>query len=443
MDTQTERRPVAELAKRLAARKPLPVAGADAFVARRVQARKARMFANLAVAGRAIPDHLVPLIADILAADLWSYETGLRVRLETIEPLIAAWKDPDVMRRVLQDVMSGQDPDRNDESARAVADATVAYMEASAEADARRLRGTGYERHTIAGWPDSRSTCGLAAMTRPTAHHGTRSPRPRERRDGSRRHSTRGSTDDDSGGEPEPPGRERTGRPCTCGCGRDISHKRAGALTFDASCRKRLSRARQILEDSEFVPVRRAGLKHATGRRCESESCRCLLSRYGGGGSLCWTCAFASTANAGDPPLDVALVGLTRSDPLAEVLIAIGAYPTSSPQTRSQVIALAARLNVPLSDTQAGRLIEGFGGREGACDALAGMVRAKRRQLELVADELPELYSFAEHKTCHGQVSPDAQMAAYLLLPDWRRGQAWSTRRAEIDRECDRLVIAA
>lgn len=31
-------------------------------------------------------------------------------------------------------------------------------------------------------------------------------------------------------------------RVCACGCGRDISHKRAGARTFDAACRKRISR---------------------------------------------------------------------------------------------------------------------------------------------------------------------------------------------------------
>lgn len=29
---------------------------------------------------------------------------------------------------------------------------------------------------------------------------------------------------------------------CACGCGREIDHKRAGARTFDAACRKRLSR---------------------------------------------------------------------------------------------------------------------------------------------------------------------------------------------------------
>lgn len=31
-------------------------------------------------------------------------------------------------------------------------------------------------------------------------------------------------------------------RTCVCGCGRDISRKRAGAVCFDASCRQRLRR---------------------------------------------------------------------------------------------------------------------------------------------------------------------------------------------------------
>jgi hypothetical protein len=34
-------------------------------------------------------------------------------------------------------------------------------------------------------------------------------------------------------------------RICICGCGRDISHKRAGAVCFDATCRSRIARDRR------------------------------------------------------------------------------------------------------------------------------------------------------------------------------------------------------
>jgi hypothetical protein len=38
-------------------------------------------------------------------------------------------------------------------------------------------------------------------------------------------------------------------RICICGCGRDISHKRAGAVTYDASCRSRIHRDKARRED--------------------------------------------------------------------------------------------------------------------------------------------------------------------------------------------------
>jgi hypothetical protein len=67
--------------------------------------------------------------------------------------------------------------------------------------------------------------------------------RAREHRPaGTRRTSSSSSTSSaDPGSESDEP--EPEPRICACGCGRDISHKRAGALTFDATCRKRLSRA--------------------------------------------------------------------------------------------------------------------------------------------------------------------------------------------------------
>jgi hypothetical protein len=64
-------------------------------------------------------------------------------------------------------------------------------------------------------------------------------PRTRERRDGSRRHSTRGGTDDDSSGEPEPPG--DAGRLCAI-CGVDISHRRGDAQTCGDTHKRQLQR---------------------------------------------------------------------------------------------------------------------------------------------------------------------------------------------------------
>ena len=65
--------------------------------------------------------------------------------------------------------------------------------------------------------------------------------RPRERRDGSRRHSTRGSTDDGDG-DPEPPGGD-TGRQCPApGCSNELSGRQG---TCSPRCRQRFSRARR------------------------------------------------------------------------------------------------------------------------------------------------------------------------------------------------------
>jgi hypothetical protein len=76
-------------------------------------------------------------------------------------------------------------------------------------------------------------------------------PRPRGAgrpavRGSSRRSSARSSDSNDDDGEPEPPG-ELAGRLCACGCGADISHKRADALTAGPSCRSRLARREQEL----------------------------------------------------------------------------------------------------------------------------------------------------------------------------------------------------
>jgi hypothetical protein len=92
-----------------------------------------------------------------------------------------------------------------------------------------------------------------------------RRSRARERRDGSRRHSTRGSTSGDESGEPEPPPAcegcgaelltparfcgfcavEHGERRCSCAiCGRDISHRRSHAETCCDTHKKQLQRQR-------------------------------------------------------------------------------------------------------------------------------------------------------------------------------------------------------
>lgn len=55
----------------------------------------------------------------------------------------------------------------------------------------------------------------------------------------------------DEGGESEPEPRQ-----CACGCGRDISHKRVGALTYDASCRQRFKRQQDTDVDALLDDVK-------------------------------------------------------------------------------------------------------------------------------------------------------------------------------------------
>jgi hypothetical protein len=273
------------------------------------------------------------------------------------------------------------------------------------------------------------------AVTRST----TPSPHPRERRDGSRRHSTRGGTDDDSGGsesEPEP----LDERLCA-GCKRPIGHRRRDAQTCGPVCRKRTSRARLTGPgDPQFAPARRAGLTRPNGRRCES--CGAFLSRYHAG-VLCSPCEYSKTADPQDPDLDEILCGLIRTDgdgrrryvdvTLAGVLIGCGGWPRSSKRAESRVIAVAAGLNVTLSDTQAGRLIERFGSGEAAGDALAAMARAERYRRRQ-ADELPEPYSLEQHRARHARLSPSDQLDEFIRLPGWQRAEAWATLRARSDR---------
>ncbi len=193
-------------------------------------------------------------------------------------------------------------------------------------------------------------------------------------RGGSRRSSAAsGDSGDSDPGEPEPPS---LGRLCACGCGepvKDPSDPRcryaADARGKTDSHRQEARRKRQVAEDPDVAPVL---------ERCES--CNAFLSRFGKGGARCWTCAYAKTTDPEDPDLDEVLYGLGRLDPLAETLIRCGGWPSSSTRTRSLVIATAWALGIPLRDTQAGALIEGFGSREAARDVLAAMAGEKRRR---------------------------------------------------------------
>lgn len=75
----------------------------------------------------------------------------------------------------------------------------------------------------------------------PSPARATSRARPRERRDGSRRHSTRGSTDDPDG-ESEPPSGD-AGRQCpAAGCSNELTGKQTAC---SPRCRQRLSRARR------------------------------------------------------------------------------------------------------------------------------------------------------------------------------------------------------
>lgn len=90
-----------------------------------------------------------------------------------------------------------------------------------------------------------------------------RAPRQREHRSAAARRASSSSAT--SGADPGPsdePEPDPAG-PCACGCGRDLSHKRAGARTYDAACRKRLSRgasaARIESLDAEALDEQRSG----------------------------------------------------------------------------------------------------------------------------------------------------------------------------------------
>lgn len=121
---------------------------------------------------------------------------------------------------------------------------------------------------------------------------------------------------------------------CACGCGRSIAHKRRGAKTFGAACRKRLTR-------SQRQPSTRP-------------------------------------SDAAQP---VRRVVYTRiSDPTAhDVLRRCGSWPESSDAGDARtLLAAAEELGITLTDSQASGVL----GRWGApTEALEAMAAARRRQM--------------------------------------------------------------
>lgn len=139
---------------------------------------------------------------------------------------------------------------------------------------------------------------------------------PRERRARRASNPTRAGPDDD--GEPsehEPPAR----RFCICGCGRDISHKRADAVYFDPdACRKRhkraLERERSRAERPGIDRHRRdpyeelATHEYDALRKRVNEGCHCNGHHIADGPDHCVKCghellppAFASHGEGGIP----------------------------------------------------------------------------------------------------------------------------------------------
>ena len=116
------------------------------------------------------------------------------------------------------------------------------------------------------------------ALEPPGPARATSSARPRERRDGSRRHATRGGPDegDNSSGDPEPSG-DSAGRRFCVGCGRSIDHLRAHAKACSPKCRQRKRRHVDPLNQSLDVDpyLRLSGWEHEALRERALAGCRC------------------------------------------------------------------------------------------------------------------------------------------------------------------------
>ncbi len=283
--------------------------------------------------------------------------------------------------------------------------------------------------------------------------------RPRERRDACRRGSTRAGPDSDDSSESEPPaGGEAGRRLCAADeCAADISHRTAQARYCEAhsTTAARQQRARDRRKQAERVELsrsRRVGLRDPLGPRCDG--CGAFFSRYGGGGGgLCWPCAHGADA---DEPVHTIPVKHGRTArggfrlaaytdvTLLAVIQHCGDWPQSSTHARSDVIAFGARLAIRLSEIQADALIDRYGSRHRACEALemmAAEATARRLDAELAAT-LPELHTFEEHAARHAGLSPHEQLLKFGRLPVWQQAQAWLAQRERIDRDQDKFFIA-
>lgn len=141
----------------------------------------------------------------------------------------------------------------------------------------RRLFGTtrGERANAARHFTRLRKGCPSPTVTRPVPVRA----RSRQRRDGSRRHATRGGTTDDAGGSSpsDLPGPQHPERACAI-CGIDISHRRADAETCNATHKKALQRARslagtqELFEHTACVECGRRWLSDLNPRR---RSCPC------------------------------------------------------------------------------------------------------------------------------------------------------------------------
>jgi hypothetical protein len=267
--------PISALARQIAQKRSRSDLGprAEAFIANKVRERRRELLTTLVNVGLPSSDFGRRLAAAVIENELWLYETKLRIEIQAIEQLIAGWTDPDAMRRALAASASGRESADVDVATRALTQAALSLLDARGDEFTRQVRAP-LERHLkTACVPNRRS----GSRSQFSSRRATSRGRPRERRGGPRRHAHprvgTGDSGDSSDGESEPPGEGPGRRLCACGCGRDLSHKRADALTFDAGCRKRLSRA-QAQQARQPAPM---------GERCVS--CRCFLSRYGKGGA--------------------------------------------------------------------------------------------------------------------------------------------------------------
>jgi hypothetical protein len=206
--------------------------------------------------------------------------------------------------------------------------------------------------------------------------------RPRERRDGSRRHSTRGGTSDDDSSSSEPPG-DLAGRRFCVGCGDDISQKRAGATTCGPKCRVRKHRhadplstntdADPYLRDpvSPWDPRTRGYCRHCGQMRLETIPV-CCLGRW----------------LAERTPPDPRHWAAAREMALARLRTQLGdMWPHSRPQASRE----------------------------------AGLT------------ELPALYDFAEHRRRHVALTGPQRREAFTALPPQEQAAAWLALRAERD----------